>query len=272
MAINFTNIGLAQPSTVTHRVRTVQIPMGSTNEQQELLSLADPESSAGVLRVVDVAPDSTHFGAVVRQVGYVAPSTTINVSSLAGLVSVNLQSTASVRVTQSSAADLNVTVAGYSTTMNVSSLAGVVQTRLQDSSGVAVIASTSQPPAGANGLAVRQAFGTLLSTTVVITSSNSTALYDLVSSAANVGHKVFAYFVASTHTTPSTLVFVSSNGADKWAVAFGSGSSGVTGANLSVSPPGWLFQSAANEALRCRIENVSTQVLARVSFSYFSEA
>lgn len=114
---------------------------------------------------------------------------------------------------------------------------------------------------------------TLLSTRAVITSSNSTALYTLVSSAAGVGHKVYAYSLTSTETTPSTLVFYSSNSGDKWAVSFGSGSSGVTGANLAISPPAWLFRSAANEALRCLIEKgASTQCSVTLSFSYFTEA
>ena len=54
--------------------------------------------------------------------GTFSASTTVNVSSLAG----------KVQVVNSSAADLNVTVAGYSTTANVSSVAGIVAVRPSD--------------------------------------------------------------------------------------------------------------------------------------------
>lgn len=143
--------------------------------------------------------------------------------------------------------------------------------RLNTSSGGAVEGSTASPAHTVLGLHVRQALSSLQSVTTFLTSSNSTALYALVSSVAGMRHKAYAYFVASTHTSPSTLVFMSSAVGDLWAVNFGSGSSGVTGANLTISPPGFLFATANQSALNCRIENASTQVLVRVSLSYFTE-
>jgi hypothetical protein len=250
------------------------------------------------------------------------------VAGAAGGSTVMTVSTGSVRVHQSSAADLNVTVAGYSTTVNISSLAGAVITRssaanmlvtayqstaadfqatvtpastnwpvqvstvagrvlvdqnstvwqtqasLRTSSGGALEGSTAAPAVGVLGLHTREVMPTLQSTRAVITSSNSTALYTLVSSAANpLRHKVYAYSLTSTETTPSTLVFYSSNTIDRWAVAFGSGSSGVTGANLALSPPAWLFHADANNALRCLIEKAaSTQCIVTLSIGYFTEA
>jgi hypothetical protein len=115
MAIVYGSISGQEPSTVTFKVRTVTVPQNSSNMQQELLTLADPESSLGVARVVAAAPDSTHYGVVVRQVGYTAPSTTVQVSSLGGVVSVLPAAGASVRVEQSTAADLQATVTPAST-------------------------------------------------------------------------------------------------------------------------------------------------------------
>jgi len=81
--------------------------------------------------------------------------------------------------------------------------------------------------------------------------------------------------VTSTHTRPSTIVFMSSLVGDLWAGQFGSGSSGVTGFNMAVTPPAFLFQTRASEALNVRIEEGSTAsnstTLARVSLSYFAE-
>lgn len=120
------NLGLQEPSTITARVATVTIARGSTTEHQEILVVGDPTSSNGLARVLGSTPASTEFGLAVRVVEQ--PSTTVNVSSLAGAVVVR-SSAASALFTayQSSAADLNVTVAGYSTTVNVSSVAGKVQ-------------------------------------------------------------------------------------------------------------------------------------------------
>lgn len=109
---NFSNIGLQEPSTITNRVAAVNIARGSTTEQQEILVIGDSESSLGIARVLNQAPNSTEWGLVVRPVG---DSTQMAVSSVAGVVSVSPVSTASVRVAQSSAADLQATVTPAST-------------------------------------------------------------------------------------------------------------------------------------------------------------
>lgn len=128
MAITFSNIGLAEPSTITNRAAAVTIARGSTNEQQEILCIGDGQSSLGVAVVTDTTPASTAFGVVVREA---APSTgPIAVSSIAGPVTIRSSAAnALVSVYQSTAADLNVTVAGYSTTVNVSSVGGAVIVR-----------------------------------------------------------------------------------------------------------------------------------------------
>jgi sulfur carrier protein ThiS len=150
-----------------------------------------------------------------------------------------------------------------------------VQAKIQDSSGVSPSVLGVVPSTSAQGLAVRLVDSGLNSTTVTITSTHSTALYSLVSSVAAARQKVTAYFIGSTHTNPSTFVFMSSNVIDRWAVNFGSGSSGITGANLAVGAPSWLFNTDAANALQCRIEggsSVTATVVARVSISWFSEA
>lgn len=225
------------------------------------------QSSASNLLMT--AYQSTAADLNVTVAGYVAPSTIVTVST--GSIRVH-QSTAAnhlVTVYQSTAADQLVTV--YQST--AAALQATV--RLNTSSGGALEGSTAAPAAGVIALAVREVLGTILSTTVLVTSTASTALYTLVSSAANVRHKVFAYAVTSTHTRPSTLVFVSSNANDKWALQLGSGSSGITGANLAIAPPAWLFHTEVNEALRVRFEDgssaASTQVV-RVSIAYITLA
>jgi hypothetical protein len=223
------------------------------------------------------AYQSTAADLNVTVAGYVAPSTTIQVSSLGGAV-ITRSSAANmlVSVYQSTAADLNVTVAGYSTTVNVSS--GVIRAQAYTSSGGGVEGSTGTPAAGVTGLHVRQVYPTMNSTTVVITSTHSTAIYSLISSVASLRHKVYAYFVGSTHTNPSTLIFCSSasaSGFDHWHVNFGSGSSGITGANMAMAPPGFIFAGVSQNALNVKLEggsSATSTVIARVSVAWFDEA
>lgn len=212
------------------------------------------DSSGGVIT------DSTQRAFRVTSVD-AASTGPIAISSIAGVSVVRPEtgSTWSVRPLQSSAADLQVTA------------------RINTSSGGAVEGSTTTLSTGSVlGLNVREVMPSgRQSTTVVITSTASTALYTLVSSVANLKHCVTAYFVGSTHTLPSTLVFWSSNAIDRWAVNFGSGSSGITGANLATVAPDWLFQTDVSNALRVSIEGGSSgasTVIARVSIKWFTEA
>lgn len=126
MAVTFSNIGLAEPSTVTNRIAAITIDRGGANEQQEILSLGDPESSVGIARVVGTAPDSTHMGLVVR---IAQPSTTFNVSSLAGIVQVrtdtNWASSAGFHFDSSGALQIILPV-GAATEASLSALSGDV--------------------------------------------------------------------------------------------------------------------------------------------------
>ena len=119
----FKNIALQEPSTVTARVATVEISRGSTAEQQEILVLGDVSDSLAVARVLAAAPASTEYALAVRQVGYVADSTTVNVSSVAGIVAVRPSDTAwatSAGFHFNSSGDLKVEVSAQSTVVSVS--------------------------------------------------------------------------------------------------------------------------------------------------------
>lgn len=133
MPVTYGNIAGQEPSTVTFRVRTVVIPMGSTSEQQEILTLGDPQTSNALARVLDAAPGSTEFGLVTRVAGSanVAQNSTVwatqAAQSGAWTVLANLSSTSTdnpVAAVQSGA--WTVTVSGYSTTAQVSSVGGIV--------------------------------------------------------------------------------------------------------------------------------------------------
>lgn len=211
-------------------------------------------------------------------------STTVQVSSVGGAV-----------IVRSSAADMNVTVAGYSTTVNVSSLAGAVivrssaadfaatisgnvgqastvwqtQAALRTSSGGGLEGSTLMPVNGTLGLNVRQVYPTILSTGRSTAGNNSTSL-ELVSSVAAQRVKVFAYSITSTSQDANDVSFYSSAAHLLWPIVLRSVSSAVTGANLSVNPPAWLFATAPANALNFNVTG-STGTY-KVAISYFQEA
>lgn len=92
----------------------------------------------------------------------------------------------------------------------------------------------------------------------------------LVSSVASQKHKVYAYLVTSTVSAFSSVAFCSSaTGKEKWGMTIGSGSSGITGANLAVPPPGSIFETNASEAL---LFSASSSGLYSVSIAYITEA
>ena len=253
-----------------------------------LSRLADRDASTQVANITNTTPASTAYGLVVRDAG---GSTIMTVS------------TGSVRVHQSTAADLNVTVAGYSTTVNVSSLAGPVivrssaadaivtvknstiaellasvqqnstvwqvQAKIQDSSAVGFIGTTTRPTTGAQGLIVRPVLNDLLSTCFSTIGNGSTSA-TVVSSAASVRHKVYAYSITSTAQAVNTLSFASSLANPLWHIQMQAQSSAISGANLAVSPPAWLFATEAASPLVFKVSGTTGSY--HLSFSYFSEA
>lgn len=195
--------------------------------------------------------------------GYVAPSTTVNVSSLAGAV-----------IVRSSAADALMTV--YQSTMGAllaqvaqNSTVWQTQAKIQDSSAVTFVGSTSRPSTGVQGLVVRHVLNDLQSTAFSTMGNNSTSS-TIVSSAAAIRHKVYAYSITSTVQAVNTLSFASSLGNPIWQIQLQSISSGIAGANLAVSPPAWLFATEAASPLVFKV--TGTTGTYHLSFSYFSEA
>lgn len=211
----------------------------------------------------------------VQQGGYVAPSTTVNVSSLAGPVIVRSSAADQlVTVYQSSYANLlanvhNSTIGDLLASVQQNSTAWVTQARLHTSSQGALEGSTATPGVGVLGLHVRQVNSAQLSTTVEVQSSNSTVLLSLLSSQTN-PQKVHAFFIgASTSGSPCTAVFMSGTTNHVWGCLM---SSGYFGAHVAVSPPAELFRAAGSEPLNLVLQSVSTRIIARVSLSWRNDA
>lgn len=296
----FSNIDGEESATVTFTVAAVSLTRNSSGELQEILCLGDPEvaSSLGLARVVNTAPASTMAGLVVRIAG--GPSSVADFSVRAVLPStaadnpVAFPSTQSVQAKNSTIGDLLASVQQNSTVWQVqipssqsvqvknstigdllasvqqNSTVWVTQPRLFTSSGGGVEGSTVTLSTGELGLNVRTVMPTgRQSTSILVNIGTAGGSSVLISSVAGLKHKVYAFSVMSTVTGVSSVAFVSSAAIERWGLILGSQSSGITGANLAVTPPGFLFETVAANALNFL---ASSTGLYRVSLAWFTEA
>lgn len=215
------------------------------------------------------APAANDTGLVVRQVGY---STVVSVAALpAGSTSVTIAAiTGPVSTAAPGTGDTGLVVrqVGYSTVVSVAAMPANSSLVSVTAFPAAMVSTLAVAP-GSSALLVREVVSSLNSTSVVITSSNSTALYAVVSSQAT-AQRVHAYFIGlSTSGNLSTVIFMSGSTNHVWGVV---ASSGYWAANLSVNPPAELFRANAGEPLNVVIQSASTGNTARISVSWRQDA
>lgn len=329
---SFSHISGAEPSTITFKAATVVQTRNSSAMHQELISLADPESSLAIAAILGASPASTTFGIVTREIEQVR----VRNSSASDLLvrpvfsSTNadnpvraiLSSTSAdnpVRpVFSSTSADNPVQISGNSTAFQgggawaikgdstsfqgtspwviagnstaiqgtspwiiggnstVAPLAGStwatrpIQSSAADLQVTATIGtnlqSTAAPSSNSSGLTVRQVVDAILTTASTSAFAASTSLV-IQSSGASLRSYVVGYSITSTVQAPTKVSFYSS-GTVLWPIVLAALSSAVTGVNLAVSAPGYLFRTAAGEALTLQTGN-STIGGFKTGVSYF---
>lgn len=131
----------------------------------------------------------------------------------------------------------------------------------------AQLQSTAAPSSGSSGLIVRQVID--LPLTFVSTNAFASTLAAINSTVTGARCKVFSYSVTSTCQTPTKISFYGGSSL-KWALILGSLSSAVTGANLAVSPPAFLFGCAAGSSMTLRTP--SSVAGFKVAVGYFMGA
>ena len=136
-----------------------------------------------------------------------------------------------------------------------------------DSTGRAVPVSTSSTTANNIGMNIWAQLPACQSTTILVLTQTAGGSTTLISSVAAKQHRVYAFSVTSTLIATSSATFASSAN-DRWGLLVGTGSSGVSGGNLAVSPPGFLFTTETASALTFV---TSSTGLYRVSVSFFTE-
>ncbi len=248
------------------------------------LQNGSPVTATG-LYVVDVPPGmgflrariANYSAGSVTIVGYPAllPVNAQSVTWLAGIyatvstgtmqVTPAAGSTWNARVLQSSAADLQMTATpAAGSTWNVRPL----QSSAADLQVTATIGtnlqSTVAPSSGSSGLVVRQVIDSLL--TLASTNAFASTLLVINSTATGQKCKVFAYSITSTDATSRKIAFYRGSSMI-WPVVLQAISSAISGANLAVSPPAYLFTSAAASSVTLRTP--SSFAGCKVAVSYF---
>lgn len=284
MAIVHGDIGGAEPSTITFKVDTVTLTLNSTAVHREVLVIGDPQTSNAIATVLAVTPTSTEYGQVVRIASGpssgadllmrpVFSSTSADNPVRAVLSSTSadnpVTATLSLGTLQSSVAPaggssgLIVRIAGgpssavdlvmrpvFSSTNTDNPVRAVLSSTAADNQvtitpGVPFY-SASAPSSAALGLHVRQVLNNLQS----VASSNAftSSSFSVASSQAALKTKVYAYSITTTNVSAQGVKFY--NGVTMlWPVVLQAVSSAISGANLAVSPPSYLFANSTGAAL-----------------------
>jgi len=229
------DIGVAEPGSPTMKVATVTLTRNSTSQHQELLTLADPESTNGLARVLDSTPASTTWGLAVRPVGGGVDYThdgAVTVSTVAG--------PAAMYVAHSS----------YATAVSADNdiVAGVADLRGRQQVTLA---------------AVHPALETFAASTVGVST-----LTQIVSSNATLKTRVYAVQISSTGATQNLIEFYSGSRTTLlWGTRF---SSAVQAYNIAVTPPAYLFSVSTGANLALHVPSTSADGMS-VNVSYFRE-
>ena len=254
----------------------------STNtHHRQVVVLGDPSSNNAVAEVRATDPDSNSEGIVVRDVhgsliaARLGSTIATYIHSTAGTLSIKANDgTFAVYFSPSEP-----TIKGITNTIGVyvHSTAGTIAIGAKDgtfavyfnpanpkvSIGSDIVAVNAQHTAS-----IAAAGGTVSGSTSVVSVSGQT----IISPEASRSIKVYAIGITTTAQVHLTARFTNGAGTsptEYWRYALQAPSQGIAGANLSVTPPGYLFATAANTTLSLLLDSAS---LVHYSVAYFKEA
>jgi len=242
-------------STIVSVANTVTIQGNSSvvqNTNPWLCAITSPLSSA--------APNTGDSGVIVRQVGYSTIVSVANTVTIAGDSSV-------VQKTNPWTIAGNSTVIQGTSPWVISGNSTVVQAAASNPWIVAeVMQSSVAPSSGSSGVIVRPVIDNILTTASSNAFGTSTA-FTIQSSAAAIRSYVVAYSITCTNATATKLAFYSGSSMN-WPIVLQAASSAVSGANLAVSAPAYLFRTNAADPLSIQMGGSSVAGF-KVAVSYF---
>lgn len=248
---NSTVAPLAGSTWNTRTLQSSQADLKMTAYQSTASEFQATVTPASTVWQVQIHGDSTVFqGSSAWQVQISNGNSSVTITSIAaGAGRLNIGSTA---------ADNAVLVSGNSTVFQ-----GGAPWTVAD-----VMQSSAAPSSNSSGIIVRQVVDNIL-TTASTSAFASTAL-TIQSSGAALRSYVTAYSITTTNAGPSKIAFYSS-GVVLWPILLAAVSSAVSGVNLAVSAPAYLFRTiGAADALTLNLGGGASTVGGwRVGVSYF---
>lgn len=285
-------------STITLSLRTKTFDLGGSTLHEEVIVLGDANSSAAVGAITNTAPESTRYGLNVRIVSGPSTANDLVARVNQGVGNSSAADRWRANIANSSAADyspvrlVNSSGDGYAplatdythdSTLTASTVAapsvmlrasataptavsgddrfvvqwglrsGAAVAALTDGNGAIAQTSSNAPTSNAIGLVVRPALGGLQ--TYAASTTGQATVTTIVSSAAGSKAFVYGYTITSTASTGVVAAGFYDGATLKWPVKL---SSGFAGANLAVSPPGFIFAGTTGAALTFNVESSVT--------------
>jgi hypothetical protein len=193
------------------------------------------------------------------------------VNIVAGTVGFNLGTLQSSAVASAQSSALLVRIVGGPSSAVDCTIRSLLSSTSADNPVLATIGtnlqSSAAPSSNSSGLIVRTVVDNIL--TVASTNAFASTSLSIQSSAAGLRSYVTAYSILSTSAGPSKVKFYSGS-TMLWPMIFAAISSAVSGANLAVSPPGYIFRTKSAGPLTLQLGGgASTIVGWQVAVSYF---
>lgn len=256
-------IGLAEPSTVTKNIATVTQSWNGADRHQELLTIAGAESTLEIARVQATAPASTSMGLVVRIAGGPSSAADATFRINQGIGNSSAADRWRVLASNSSASDYSPIRIVDSSGTGYHGPANPLAVALTDSSNAVVKAADSANNAIRVNVVAGAASGSTNVTVsipvswanVAFSTAGHTTLTTVLSSAATVPY-VSAFTAASTEQGPIMCAFTAGSTVIWPFVLWADG--GVPAVAQAVPQSGFLFKGQANRPLEFRILSGST--------------
>lgn len=166
----------------------------------------------------------------------------------------------------------SVTVGGQAATLNVQLDPGHELGSIKGSnSSIAIYFDRGNPAVNAQFANIGHT-SSIFSASGTVSSQGGSGLNTIISPSANYSFKVFAFSLTTTGVVSNNVRFTNGStlgGGELWRVALQAPSGVVAGANLAVTPPGYLFATGTNTTLALYLGEAST---VHYSVAYIKES
>lgn len=244
---------------------TIDTRTESTNSNhRQVIVAGDPSDNNAVAGVVSADPgaSSTAYGAIVRLAG----SATVQIAGSSGSLSVHILSTGGTIQVKTDPSSI---LSGITSSIAVYFDRGNPTVTANAGSGTFNVAFSPAKPIVLSDIQSTSSIFTVSGSTSGVSVSGVT----LVAPSASYNFKVFAYSIQTTGIVSLTTRFTNGAGSatEFWrpVITPAATSSAPVGANLAVTPPGYLFATGTNTTLALLLDSAT---LVHYSVSYIKES